>query len=81
MNASRAWEILQDQAVHRVHRLGQTKPTTVWRLVVDRSIEDRVLDVQAEKRKLMMTAFQEKAGKRAGAGKQARLGEIEKLLG
>lgn len=29
----------------------------------------------------MMTAFQEKAGRRAGAGKQARLGDIEKLLG
>ncbi|KAL9020661.1 MAG: hypothetical protein Q9185_002109 [Variospora sp. 1 TL-2023] len=72
---------IEDQAVDRVHRLGQRKPTTVWRLVVDQSIEDRVLHIQAEKRKLMMTAFQEKASKRAGAGKQARLGEIEKLLG
>lgn len=70
----------QDQAVDRVHRLGQTKPTTVWRLVVDQSIEDRVLDIQAEKRKLMMTAFQEKMSKRAAARKQARLGDIEKLL-
>ncbi|KAL8782498.1 MAG: hypothetical protein Q9213_005337 [Squamulea squamosa] len=72
---------IEDQAVDRVHRLGQTKPTTVWRLVVDGSIEDRVLDIQAEKRKLMMTAFQEKANKREGAKKQARLGDIEKLLG
>lgn len=44
------------------------------------SIEERVLEIQAEKRKLMMTAFQEKTGKRMGAGKQARLGDIEKLL-
>ncbi|KAL9031140.1 MAG: hypothetical protein Q9196_000816 [Gyalolechia fulgens] len=72
---------IEDQAVDRVHRLGQTKPTTVWRLVVEHSIEDRVLSIQAEKRKLMMTAFQEKAGKRAGGGKQARLGDIERLLG
>ncbi|KAL8839507.1 MAG: hypothetical protein Q9170_001730 [Blastenia crenularia] len=72
---------IEDQAVDRVHRLGQTKPTTVWRLVVDKSIEDRVLDIQSTKRKLMMTAFQEKASKRAGGGKQARLGDIEKLLG
>ena len=70
----------QDQAVDRVHRLGQTKPTTVFRLVMEGSIEEHVLEIQAEKRKLMMTAFQEKAGKRAGAGKQARLGDIEKLL-
>ncbi|KAL8937424.1 MAG: hypothetical protein Q9216_004435, partial [Gyalolechia sp. 2 TL-2023] len=72
---------IEDQAVDRVHRLGQTKPTTVWRLVVEQSIEDHVLGIQAEKRKLMMTAFQEKAGKRAGGGKQARLGDIERLLG
>ncbi|KAL8736232.1 MAG: hypothetical protein Q9166_000387 [cf. Caloplaca sp. 2 TL-2023] len=72
---------IEDQAVDRVHRLGQTKPTTVWRLVVDGSIEDRVLDIQTEKRKLMMTAFQETVSKRAGAKKQARLGDIEKLLG
>ncbi|KAL8841686.1 MAG: hypothetical protein Q9176_003081 [Flavoplaca citrina] len=71
---------IEDQAVDRVHRLGQTKPTTVWRLVVDGSIEDRVLNIQAEKRKLMMTAFQEKINKRAGAKKHARLGDIEKLL-
>ncbi|KAL8712307.1 MAG: hypothetical protein Q9220_003458 [cf. Caloplaca sp. 1 TL-2023] len=71
---------IEDQAVDRVHRLGQTKPTTVWRLVVDGSIEDRVLDIQADKRKLMMAAFQEKVDKRAGKTKQARLGDIEKLL-
>ncbi|KAL8803942.1 MAG: hypothetical protein Q9200_006027 [Gallowayella weberi] len=71
---------IEDQAVDRVHRLGQTKPTTVWRLVIDGSIEDRVLDIQAEKRKLMMTAFQETVNKRAGAKKHARLGDIEKLL-
>ncbi|KAL8849641.1 MAG: hypothetical protein Q9221_005408 [Calogaya cf. arnoldii] len=71
---------IEDQAIDRVHRLGQTKPTTVWRLVVDGSIEDRVLDIQAEKRKLMMTAFQEKVNKRASAKKHARLGDIEKLL-
>ncbi|KAL8696716.1 MAG: hypothetical protein Q9224_002655, partial [Gallowayella concinna] len=71
---------IEDQAVDRVHRLGQTKPTTVWRLVVDGSIEDRVLDIQAEKRKLMMTAFQETVNKRAGVKKHARLGDIEKLL-
>ncbi|KAL8666559.1 MAG: hypothetical protein Q9202_001357 [Teloschistes flavicans] len=69
---------IEDQAVDRVHRLGQTKPTTVWRLVVDDTIEDRVLDIQSEKRKLMMAAFREKEGKRDG--KQARLGDIERLL-
>ena len=72
---------IEDQAVDRVHRLGQTKPTTVWRLVMDGSIEDTVLEVQKEKRKLMMTAFQEKTGKRAREGATARMADIERLLG
>ena len=71
---------IEDQAVDRVHRLGQTKPTTVWRLVMNDSIEDTVLNIQAEKRKLMMTAFQEKTGKRMKEGSTARLGDIERLL-
>jgi SWI/SNF-related matrix-associated actin-dependent regulator of chromatin subfamily A3 len=71
---------IEDQAIDRVHRLGQTRPTTVWRLVMDKSIEEKVLDIQADKRKLMMTAFREKGGKRAKAGKTARLGDIERLL-
>ena len=71
---------IEDQAVDRVHRLGQTKPTTVWRLVMNDSIEDTVLSIQAEKRKLMMTAFQEKTGKRMKEGSLARLGDIERLL-
>ena len=71
---------IEDQAVDRVHRLGQTKPTTVWRLVMNDSIEDTVLNIQAEKRKLMMTAFQEKTGKRMKQGSTARLGDIERLL-
>lgn len=70
---------IEDQAVDRVHRLGQTKPTTVWRLVMNDSIEDTVLGIQAEKRKLIMTAFQEKVGKRGKEG-AARLGDIERLL-
>lgn len=71
---------IEDQAVDRVHRLGQKKPTTVWRLVMNDSIEDQVLNIQAEKRKLMMTAFQEKTRKRMKEGSTARLGDIERLL-
>ena len=43
------------------------------------SIEQMVLDIQAEKRKLMMTAFQEKSNKRMG-GKSTRIGDIQRLL-
>ena len=63
----------------RVHRLGQKRETTVFRLVMEDSIEQMVLDIQAEKRKLMMAAFQEKSNKRM-AGKSARIGDIQRLL-
>lgn len=70
---------LEDQAVDRVHRLGQQKPVVVWRLVMQGSIEERVLGVQAEKRKLMVTAFRENEVARGKKG-ASRLGDIQKLL-
>ncbi len=46
---------------------------------MEESIEERVLEIQAEKRKLMMTAMREGAGKRA-KGRESRVGDIERLL-
>ncbi|KAL1304071.1 hypothetical protein AAFC00_000506 [Neodothiora populina] len=80
---------IEDQAIDCVHRLGQTKPVKVFRLVVDDTIEDRVLEIQTDKRKLMMMAFREKTSKRgaaAGEGREghrrreARVADIGKLL-
>ena len=69
---------IEDQAVDRVHRLGQTRKTTVWRLVVEGTIEERVLDIQTEKRRLVSEAFQEKSKK--GKAKETRVADISKLL-
>lgn len=71
---------IEDQAVDRVHRLGQKKETRVWRLVMDRTIEEQTIEIQAEKRKLMQLAFSEKGGKREKA-KTGRLADIQRLLG
>ncbi|KAF7545073.1 hypothetical protein G7Z17_g9455 [Cylindrodendrum hubeiense] len=71
---------IEDQAVDRVHRLGQTRPTTVWRLVMEGSVEERVLDIQQEKRELVTKAFQEKTG-RGKKAKDTRMADILKLLG
>ncbi|KAF2876283.1 SNF2 family N-terminal domain-containing protein [Massariosphaeria phaeospora] len=71
---------IEDQAVDRVHRLGQQRETKVFRLVVQGSVEERVLGIQEEKRRLMGLAFAEKEGgrkRRAGAG----LADLERLLG
>jgi len=70
---------IEDQAVDRVHRLGQTRRTTVWRLIMEDSIEERVLEIQGDKRKLVGKAFKEK-GKRDVEGKTTRMADIQKLL-
>ncbi|KAK0218319.1 SNF2 family N-terminal domain-containing protein [Armillaria nabsnona] len=40
---------VEEQAYNRVHRIGQTKPVQVYKLVVPNTIEDRVLRMQAKK--------------------------------
>lgn len=71
---------IEDQAVDRVYRLGQTRETTVWRLVMENSIEDRVLAIQETKRKLMLDAFSETAKKRKRDDRATRVADLEKLL-
>jgi SWI/SNF-related matrix-associated actin-dependent regulator of chromatin subfamily A3 len=71
---------IEDQAVDRVHRLGQTRPTKVFRLVMSNSIEDKVLEIQKRKRKLMMLAFAEKKAKRGNEQGINKLSDIQTLL-
>lgn len=70
---------IEDQAVDRVHRLGQLKPCRVFRLVMDKTIEEATIQVQQDKRKLMRLAFSERAGKRDNA-QTGRLDDIRRLL-
>ncbi|KAL4870522.1 hypothetical protein BDV12DRAFT_165761 [Aspergillus spectabilis] len=70
---------IEDQAVDRVYRLGQKRETTVWRLVMEDSIEDRVLAVQEQKRKLMLAAFREKSSRKVD-DRATRVAELETLL-
>ena len=39
----------EQQAIDRVHRLGQFKPVTVRRLIMNGSIEQRILQLQERK--------------------------------
>ncbi|KAJ5223581.1 hypothetical protein N7468_008123 [Penicillium chermesinum] len=70
---------IEDQAVDRVYRLGQKRETTVWRLVVEDSIEERVLDIQKRKRDLMNAAFRE-TGKKKAEDRATRIADLESLL-
>jgi len=44
---------VEDQATDRVHRIGQTKPVTVYRLVARGTIEDAIVTLHADKRDLV----------------------------
>ncbi|GAA0163227.1 hypothetical protein LIER_19142 [Lithospermum erythrorhizon] len=52
----------EDQAVDRAHRIGQTQPVTVSRLTIKETVEDRILALQEEKRKMVASAFGEEHG-------------------
>ena len=71
---------IEDQATDRVYRLGQTKPVIVWRLTMEDSIESRVLEIQADKRNLVKTAFGEGATGKRGRERAARFADIQRLL-
>jgi SNF2 family DNA or RNA helicase len=43
---------VEDQATDRAHRIGQTKPVTVYRIVAENTIEEKILQLHAKKRDL-----------------------------
>ncbi|KAG0436742.1 ATP-dependent helicase rhp16 [Dictyocoela muelleri] len=49
---------VEDQAMDRIHRIGQYRPVKVYKLVVQDSIESKILILQEKKRALMKTAIQ-----------------------
>ena len=47
----------EEQCFDRCHRLGQTRPVTIVKLVARNSVEERMLALQDKKRQLMTNAF------------------------
>lgn len=58
----------EDQAVDRAHRIGQTRTVTVSRLTVKDTVEDRILALQEDKRKMVASAFGEDKSGGHGTG-------------
>ena len=56
----------------RAHRIGQTRPVTVYRLVAKDTLEERVLSLHAHKRELAQTVLE-------GRESEARLNAAELL--
>ena len=46
---------VEDQASDRAHRIGQTRPVTIYRLVMKHSIEEKILKMHSDKRDLAIS--------------------------
>jgi len=66
----------EDQAADRAHRIGQTRPVTVYRLVAKDTIEEGILALQAKKKQIAELALGE-----GGAAAGLTRADLMQLLG
>jgi SNF2 family DNA or RNA helicase len=67
------------QAVDRVHRLGQKRPVTIMRFIMENSFEEKMLDLQRKKKALAdLTMAREKTSKEQVA--KRRLEDLRSLF-
>ncbi|TDL24597.1 hypothetical protein BD410DRAFT_786110 [Rickenella mellea] len=59
-------EAVESQAFDRVHRLGQVRSVLVQRLVINNTVEDRILGIQERKKTLADGSLGEGTGKKIG---------------
>lgn len=57
---------VEDQAIDRAHRIGQDKDVTVHHVLVEGTVEDRICELQAKKRKLVNMALSEEGAQGVG---------------
>lgn len=69
---------IEDQAVGRAHRFPQRRPVTVHRILIDDTIENRIIDLQNSKRALVGQVLSNE--NRQGAS-HLTIGEMATLLG
>jgi SNF2 family DNA or RNA helicase len=71
---------VEQQAIDRVHRLGQTKPVQTIRFIAKGSIEENIVALQQEKMRLAQLTFNEdKESKKESLQKQ-RLADLASLF-
>jgi len=72
--------MVEEQAIARAHRIGMDKPVTVWRYIVENSIEGGIIRKQRQKLYLAKIAqAKEEVGGRAGVHEKQNE-DLEDLL-
>ncbi|KAI3394270.1 hypothetical protein diail_2973 [Diaporthe ilicicola] len=69
---------VEEQAIDRAHRFGQTRPVTVHRLLIAGTVEDRILKLQERKKMLVDAALSEKG---AESVSKLDVAELRNLFG
>lgn len=54
---------IEEQAIDRAHRIGQQRQVQVHRILVEKTVEDRILELQEKKREVIEGALDENASK------------------
>ncbi|ORZ29773.1 SNF2 family N-terminal domain-domain-containing protein [Catenaria anguillulae PL171] len=73
---------VEQQAIDRVHRIGQTKEVKVTRFVVKESVEERMVLIQEHKLALISRVTREgRDGKEQGNAREERVKELRMLFG
>ena len=67
----------ENQAIDRIHRIGQTREVVVTRFVVEDTIEESILDLQETKNEIARNAL----GRNSEVKKTMRLEELKTLFG
>ncbi|KAH7101210.1 P-loop containing nucleoside triphosphate hydrolase protein [Auriculariales sp. MPI-PUGE-AT-0066] len=68
---------IEEQAFDRTHRFGQKKPVQIYKLTIPHTVEERIIEIQEEKRELAMAVL---SGNKISATKLT-LRDLRKLFG
>lgn len=71
---------VEEQAIDRVHRIGRTDPVFVYRMVAENSIEQKIQQLQTDKRELLQQTMGDASGGSDFTDYQGTLSELLSVL-